>query len=147
MKTFPEVSLLLMVHMSHEERGVTDIAGRVCRLVTGNRLLAFNLKSWKWFWQPETKCHFYKDAFGREPHPENDSGKVVLCRWQRQWEVLQSGGFSLLLLLLLLRSRKFHTRLPKQTVKDTLVIGGKSKKVVLKCLPKDVFTLDSSIKI
>lgn len=37
MKIFPEVSLLLIVRMSHKEQKVTfDIAGRVCRLITGN---------------------------------------------------------------------------------------------------------------
>lgn len=122
-----------------------DIAGRVYRLITGNTLLTCKLKSWRLFWRPETTCPFYKDAFRREAHPENDSAKVVSRRWQKQWEVLQSWGFSLLLLLLLLWSRKYCTPLPKQIIKDALLSREKRKK--LYCLPKDVFTLVSSIKI
>lgn len=36
---------------------------------------------------------------------------------------------------------------PKQIIEDALVFRREKKKIVLKCLPKDVFTLVSSIKI
>lgn len=36
---------------------------------------------------------------------------------------------------------------PKQIIEDALVFKRERKKIVLKCLPKDVFTLVSSIKI
>lgn len=41
----------------------------------------------------------------------------------------------------------FAPPFPRQIIEDALVFRREKKKPVLKCLPKDVFTLVSSIKI